>query len=103
MSRVQDQYREAQNYLAGGVSSSIRVNKALGHPMYFDRAWRCHRDTETSGEGAEFVPIEIRVLATESRHVSCERLPRCLTQQQLNCCPRNSHGYLRKPGFILVI
>lgn len=41
MSRMQDQYREACNYLAGGVSASTRVNRAVGHPMLFDRAAGC--------------------------------------------------------------
>ncbi|MCE9532534.1 MAG: aspartate aminotransferase family protein [Planctomycetes bacterium] len=41
MSRVEDQYREACKYLAGGVSSSTRVNKALGHPLLFDRGQGC--------------------------------------------------------------
>lgn len=41
MSRVTDQYAEAQNYLAGGVSASTRVNRAVGHPMLFDRAKGC--------------------------------------------------------------
>src|SRR5437870_10055333 len=41
MSRVTDQYAEAQNYLAGGVSASTRVNRALSHPLYFDRAAGC--------------------------------------------------------------
>src|SRR3984893_1098562 len=38
MSQVTEQYDKAQRYLAGGVSSSTRVNRALGHPLYFDRA-----------------------------------------------------------------
>src|SRR5262245_26644413 len=41
MSRVVEQYHEAQKYLAGGVSASTRLNRALGHPMYFDRAKGC--------------------------------------------------------------
>ena len=41
MSRVVTQFQEACEVLAGGVSSSTRVNKALGHPMYFDRARGC--------------------------------------------------------------
>src|SRR6516162_5996007 len=41
MSRVTDQYREACRYLAGGVSSSTRVNKALGHALLFDRGQGC--------------------------------------------------------------
>jgi glutamate-1-semialdehyde 2,1-aminomutase len=38
MTRVEEQYRRACGSLAGGVSSSTRVNKAVGHAMYFDRA-----------------------------------------------------------------
>jgi glutamate-1-semialdehyde 2,1-aminomutase len=41
MTRVTDQYDFARQYLAGGVSSSTRLNRALGHPMYFDRAAGC--------------------------------------------------------------
>jgi glutamate-1-semialdehyde 2,1-aminomutase len=41
MSRVVDQYRRACDYLAGGVSASTRVNRALGHAMLFDRAEGC--------------------------------------------------------------
>src|ERR1700730_10641785 len=41
MSQVTEQYDKAQRYLAGGVSSSTRVNRALGHPLYFDRAAGC--------------------------------------------------------------
>lgn len=40
-SRVVEQFHEAQRSLAGGVSASTRVNRALGHPMYFDRADGC--------------------------------------------------------------
>src|SRR5262245_30614806 len=39
--RVVEQFHEAERYLAGGVSASTRVNRALGHPMYFDRAAGC--------------------------------------------------------------
>jgi glutamate-1-semialdehyde 2,1-aminomutase len=39
--RVADQYEFSRQYLAGGVSSSTRVNRALGHPLYFDRAEGC--------------------------------------------------------------
>ncbi len=42
MSRVVDQYRKACDYLAGGVSASTRVNKALGHPLLIARAQGCH-------------------------------------------------------------
>src|SRR4051794_197235 len=41
MSRVVEQFERAQQYLAGGVSASTRLNRALGHPMYFDRAEGC--------------------------------------------------------------
>jgi glutamate-1-semialdehyde 2,1-aminomutase len=41
MSRVIEQYHEACQYLAGGVSASTRVNRALGHPLLFDRAAGC--------------------------------------------------------------
>jgi glutamate-1-semialdehyde 2,1-aminomutase len=41
MSRVVEQYRRACDYLAGGVSASTRLNRALGHPMLFDRAEGC--------------------------------------------------------------
>ena len=41
MSRVTDQYQYAQQYLAGGVTSSTRVNRAVGDPLYFDRGQGC--------------------------------------------------------------
>src|SRR5947209_10420263 len=41
MSRVVEQYQQACQYLAGGVSASIRLNHALGHPLLFDRAEGC--------------------------------------------------------------
>ncbi len=41
MSRVTEQYEEAKKYLAGGVAASTRLNRALGHPMLFDRAEGC--------------------------------------------------------------
>src|SRR5689334_6959086 len=41
MSRVIEQYRRACDYLAGGVSASTRLNRAVGHPMLFDRAEGC--------------------------------------------------------------
>jgi glutamate-1-semialdehyde 2,1-aminomutase len=41
MSRALEQYEEACKYLAGGVSASIRVNRALGHPLFVDRAKGC--------------------------------------------------------------
>src|SRR5262245_719465 len=42
MSKVQQHFEQAQRFLAGGVSSSTRVNQALGHPLYFQRAEGCH-------------------------------------------------------------
>jgi glutamate-1-semialdehyde 2,1-aminomutase len=41
MSRVVQQYQEACQFLAGGVSSSTRLNRAVGHAMLFDRAEGC--------------------------------------------------------------
>jgi glutamate-1-semialdehyde 2,1-aminomutase len=41
MSRVVEQYRKACDYLAGGVSASTRLNRAVGHAMLFDRADGC--------------------------------------------------------------
>lgn len=41
MSRVTDQFAVARQFLAGGVSASTRVNRAVGHPLYFDRAAGC--------------------------------------------------------------
>jgi glutamate-1-semialdehyde 2,1-aminomutase len=41
MSRVEEQYQRACQYLAGGVTSSTRLNRALGHPLLFDRAEGC--------------------------------------------------------------
>jgi glutamate-1-semialdehyde 2,1-aminomutase len=41
MDRVLNQFYQARHYLAGGVSSSTRLNRALGHPLYFDRARGC--------------------------------------------------------------
>jgi glutamate-1-semialdehyde 2,1-aminomutase len=41
MSRVSDQYRQACEYLAGGVSASTRLNRAVGHALLFDRASGC--------------------------------------------------------------
>lgn len=38
MSRMQDHFQRAQQSLAGGVSSSTRLNQAVEHPMYFARA-----------------------------------------------------------------
>lgn len=41
MSRGVEQFHRASEYLAGGVSASTRLNRALGRPMYFDRAAGC--------------------------------------------------------------
>lgn len=41
MDRTTEQYQEACQWLAGGVSSSTRVNRAVGHAMLFDRAEGC--------------------------------------------------------------
>src|SRR5262245_19867687 len=42
MDRTTEQYERARRYLAGGVSASTRLNRALGRPMLFDRAAGCH-------------------------------------------------------------
>lgn len=41
MNRVVEQFQRATRYLAGGVSASTRVNRALGYPLLFDRADGC--------------------------------------------------------------
>ena len=41
MGRVVELYERARKSLAGGVSSSTRLNQALGHAMLFDRAEGC--------------------------------------------------------------
>ncbi len=41
MSKVREHFERARRSLAGGVSSSTRVNQALGHPLYFSRAAGC--------------------------------------------------------------
>jgi glutamate-1-semialdehyde 2,1-aminomutase len=41
MNQVQQQFETARKYLAGGVTSSTRVNQAIGHPLYIDRAHGC--------------------------------------------------------------
>src|SRR6187431_1007858 len=41
MTKVIQQFERARGSLAGGVSSSTRVNQALGHAMLFDRASGC--------------------------------------------------------------
>lgn len=41
MSRTVDQFEIARRSLAGGVSASTRVNRAIGRPMFIDRAEGC--------------------------------------------------------------
>lgn len=41
MTCVTDQFALARRQLAGGVSASTRLNRALGHPLLFDRARGC--------------------------------------------------------------
>src|SRR5579884_2054662 len=41
MSRVREQYQQACAYLAGGVTASTRLNRALGHPFLVERAAGC--------------------------------------------------------------
>jgi glutamate-1-semialdehyde 2,1-aminomutase len=41
MKRVLQTWQEASRWLAGGVSSSTRLNRAVGHAMLFDRAGGC--------------------------------------------------------------
>src|SRR5580704_1746063 len=41
MTRVIDQYQRACQSLAGGVCSSTRLNRAVGHAMYIDRGAGC--------------------------------------------------------------
>jgi glutamate-1-semialdehyde 2,1-aminomutase len=41
MSRVEEQYRRACDSLAGGVSASTRLNRAIGHPLLIDRTAGC--------------------------------------------------------------
>jgi glutamate-1-semialdehyde 2,1-aminomutase len=41
VNRVEEQYRQACEYLAGGVTASTRLNRALGHPLLVDRAEGC--------------------------------------------------------------
>jgi glutamate-1-semialdehyde 2,1-aminomutase len=41
MRRVIEQYHRACEYLAGGVTASTRLNRALGHPLLIDRADGC--------------------------------------------------------------
>lgn len=41
MTKTQDQFNKACNFLAGGVSASTRFNRAIGHAMLFDRGSGC--------------------------------------------------------------
>ena len=41
MSQVKKHYERAQRSLAGGISASTRLYRALGHPLYFSRAAGC--------------------------------------------------------------
>src|SRR5688572_28863188 len=41
MSRVVEHYGRAKGSLAGGVSSSTRLNRALGHPLYLAKGEGC--------------------------------------------------------------
>src|SRR5688500_10819223 len=41
MSRTIEQFEIARRSLAGGVSASTRVNRAIGRPMFIDRAEGC--------------------------------------------------------------
>lgn len=41
MNRVVDQYQLAREHLAGGISASTRLNRAIGHPLLFRRAEGC--------------------------------------------------------------
>lgn len=54
MSRVDEQFEFARQYLAGGVSASTRVNRAVGHPLYFDRAGGCR---VWDLDGREFIDL----------------------------------------------
>jgi glutamate-1-semialdehyde 2,1-aminomutase len=54
VSRTSDQFERAKRSLAGGVSASTRVNKALGRPMYFDRAAGCRL---WDLDGAEYIDL----------------------------------------------
>jgi glutamate-1-semialdehyde 2,1-aminomutase len=40
-SKVEQHFEQARHFLAGGVSSSTRVNQAVGHAMLFQRAAGC--------------------------------------------------------------
>jgi glutamate-1-semialdehyde aminotransferase len=48
-SRQDALYRTAQAVLPGGVSSSIRLNRALGRPFYVSRGEGAYLSTWTGG------------------------------------------------------
>ncbi|MFO0878708.1 MAG: aspartate aminotransferase family protein [Gemmataceae bacterium] len=105
MGRAEALFDQARNYLAGGVSSSTRLNRAVGHPMYFDRAKGCrlwdldgkeYIDLCTShgatllGHGDERVRAEVEralsrgfacsyenELQAEFAHLLCDTIPSC--------------------------
>lgn len=54
MKRSIAQFERACQSLAGGVSSSTRVNKALGHPLYFARGEGCRL---WDLDGAEYIDL----------------------------------------------
>lgn len=54
MHRTEQQFELAESFLAGGVSASIRLNRALGRPMYFDRAEGCRL---WDLDGREFIDL----------------------------------------------
>ena len=53
-SRVVAQFEQAKQVLAGGVSASTRVNRALGHALLFDRAEGCR---VWDLEGKEYIDL----------------------------------------------
>ncbi|HZZ81722.1 MAG TPA: aminotransferase class III-fold pyridoxal phosphate-dependent enzyme [Gemmataceae bacterium] len=54
MSRVSEQYERACQFLAGGVSSSTRLNRAVGHAMYFKHASGCRL---TDLDGRDYIDL----------------------------------------------
>src|SRR4029077_18738814 len=65
MSRVTEQFEQAKQYLAGGVSASTRVNRALGHPLLIDRAVGCR---VWDLDGCEYIDLCCRHGATLLGH-----------------------------------
>jgi glutamate-1-semialdehyde 2,1-aminomutase len=112
MSRVGEQFEQAKQYLAGGVSASTRVNKALGHPLLIDRAagcrvWDldgkeyidlcCSHGATLLGHGDERVRAAVGAvldrgaacsyeneLHTELAHLLCTTVP-CLERVRFTC------------------